>query len=231
MTNRVITSTQTQEEEIRSRLRIQLERDGGNPSQLLELIMIATKHRVWESFDMSFEQFIETPFNDGGLGWSVQNLKTVLALKHRFEHEKTGHKDLVSDLANMRKQVMDLLEPLGAPGNPSGRNQYSEPLRNFDNYQNSSEGNDKRKQSVGGGGTSEEYTKARLRRDNPDLYERVESGEMSANAAAKEAGWRKSNSRYQLPTDPTVAGRYLAQRVDQAWLMECVDAFMKACCQ
>lgn len=37
--------------------------------------------------------------------------------------------------------------------------------------------------------------------------------------------------RFQLPTDPAAAGRYLAGRVDHEWLMECVDAFMKATSQ
>lgn len=40
-------------------------------------------------------------------------------------------------------------------------------------------------------GTNKSYTLARLRRDNPELFDRVEAGELSANAAAIEAGWRK----------------------------------------
>jgi hypothetical protein len=39
-------------------------------------------------------------------------------------------------------------------------------------------------------GTSETYIVRRLRRDRPDLAERVERGEMSANKAAVEAGFR-----------------------------------------
>lgn len=40
------------------------------------------------------------------------------------------------------------------------------------------------------GGTTD-YTKLRLKRDRPDLYERVISGDLTANAAAIEAGFRK----------------------------------------
>jgi hypothetical protein len=40
-------------------------------------------------------------------------------------------------------------------------------------------------------GTSADYTKRRLKRDRPDLYEKVISGDMTANAAAIEAGFRK----------------------------------------
>jgi len=40
-------------------------------------------------------------------------------------------------------------------------------------------------------GNSSAYTIARLQRDNPELHERVVSGELSANKAAIEAGFRK----------------------------------------
>jgi hypothetical protein len=40
-------------------------------------------------------------------------------------------------------------------------------------------------------GTERAYTLARLRRDHPELAERVIAGEISANAAAIEAGFRK----------------------------------------
>ena len=41
------------------------------------------------------------------------------------------------------------------------------------------------------GGTNLDYTKLRIKRDRPDLYERVINGDLSANAAAIEAGFRK----------------------------------------
>ena len=41
------------------------------------------------------------------------------------------------------------------------------------------------------GGNGKTYTLRRLARDNPDLLAKVESGELSANAAAIEAGFRK----------------------------------------
>jgi hypothetical protein len=43
----------------------------------------------------------------------------------------------------------------------------------------------------GGIGRGREYTIARLYRDNPDLAAKVRSGELSANAAAIQAGFRK----------------------------------------
>jgi hypothetical protein len=40
-------------------------------------------------------------------------------------------------------------------------------------------------------GTSRAYTLDRLARERPDLFEQVRAGELSANAAAIEAGFRK----------------------------------------
>jgi len=40
-------------------------------------------------------------------------------------------------------------------------------------------------------GTSRAYTLDRLKRERPDLFDRVCAGELSPNAAAIEAGWRK----------------------------------------
>jgi hypothetical protein len=46
-------------------------------------------------------------------------------------------------------------------------------------------------------GTSRAYTLARLKREKSDLYERVKAKELSANAAAIEAGWRTEKSPAQ----------------------------------
>jgi hypothetical protein len=42
-------------------------------------------------------------------------------------------------------------------------------------------------------GTSKSYTVSRLKRDRPDLFERVVAGELSANRAAIEAGYRQAS--------------------------------------
>lgn len=107
----------------------------------------------------------------------------------------------------------------GKPGNPTGNNQYS----GIDNnIINSTMGNERKSPT----GTSTAATMRRLAKQYPDLHAKVLTGEMRPSAAAVEAGFQKRN--FQMPTDPSAAGRYLAQRVDQDWLMECVDAFMKA---
>ena len=45
-------------------------------------------------------------------------------------------------------------------------------------------------------GTSREYTASRLMKQRPDLFEKVKAGELSANKAAIEAGFRKVKTPY-----------------------------------
>jgi len=81
------------------------------------------------------------------------------------------------------------------------------------------------------GGNDSEYLTNRIARDRPDILERMKAGEYrSVRSAAIDAGIidPDKTKRYQLPTDPTKAGRYLAERVDAEWMLACYDAFMKA---
>lgn len=78
-------------------------------------------------------------------------------------------------------------------------------------------------------GNSADYLTARIARDRPDILDGMKTGKYrSVRAAAIDAGIVEPKQRYQLPTDPTAAGRYLAQRVDDAWMLELYDAYMKA---
>lgn len=63
------------------------------------------------------------------------------------------------------------------------------------------------------GGNSPTYALRRLKRDRPDLAERVVAGELSANAAAIEAGFRRKT--IIIPADIDAAAGVLLQRV---WL-------------
>lgn len=79
------------------------------------------------------------------------------------------------------------------------------------------------------GGNNASYLTARIARDRPDILDEMKRGKYrSVRAAAIDAGIVEPKQRYQLPTDPTAAGRYLSQRVDDAWMLELYDAYMKA---
>lgn len=78
------------------------------------------------------------------------------------------------------------------PGNPTGRNQYSEE-GTFDNIQDSS--------TKAPTGTSKAATMRRLRKDAPELAEKVIEGELTANAAAILAGFRKKTVTVTVDVD------------------------------
>lgn len=66
---------------------------------------------------------------------------------------------------------------------PGGDRQSKEHKSNSDNITNAFTSDDR--------GTSRSYTVARLKQQAPELFEKVVSGELSANAAAIQAGFRK----------------------------------------
>ena len=121
-----------------------------------------------------------------------------------------------------RNRVAEIAENAKPLAGTAGGDKKSEQYKNhFDNYQND---------FCSQGGTSNDYLTARIARDNPAILEGMKQGKYrSVRAAAIDAGIIDPDKirRYQLPTDPTAAGRYLAQRVDAEWMLECYDAFLK----
>lgn len=103
-------------------------------------------------------------------------------------------------------EALDLLtHALTARPGGSGNNQYASGIH--DNVMN----------STGEQGNTATYALRRLRRERPDLHQRVLSCEMSPHAAMVKAGFRK---RYmQVPDDPKDAAAYLAQKKDATWLL------------
>lgn len=74
-------------------------------------------------------------------------------------------------------------------------------------------------------GNSPTYALKRLRRDRPDLFQRVVSGEMSANAAAVEAGFRRQT--FTCPADVDRAADVLLRRFGRDGASSLVGAINK----
>ena len=170
------------EEQLRDRLHYAIESNGANPASLFELLAHTVETGAWRVVDQgfaSFREFVEAPFPPG-LGMPADRL-TVLLEKFRHPHEDAPKKDrqLASRLAKMRTEVRRLLDE---PLRPHGGVRTQVDNRNLPR-----------------GGTSAEYTRRRLARDRPDLYERVVAGDISANAAAIEAGFR--TRKISVPLD------------------------------
>jgi hypothetical protein len=67
------------------------------------------------------------------------------------------------------------------------------------------------------GGTTADYLAARLKRDRPDILDKMHAGDYpSVHAAALDAGIVRP--RYSIPTEPCAAARALRRHFDEAWL-------------
>jgi hypothetical protein len=166
-------------------------------SLFADFMLSVLRNRLWESgwyvpsrgneklTALSLSAFIEGGAPEGlqsSLPWVAATLKTAAQLgkeaadeayrlfndQMRVEHGKTAEELL--DVAVMKAQ-----EPLPEP-KQGERND----LKGL--------GSNRTKLDKG---TTREYTLARLKRDHPELAERVVNGDLSANAAAIEAGFRK----------------------------------------
>lgn len=169
-----------------------LHRDGASPAGALELLAALVEDCTWErltdakgrSFKGRFRDFVETraPF---GLGYDPDQLPKVLALRH--PHESVP--DVAYRMAAMREQVKTLLLAEIPAELPLGGDRRSEEFQMSGLHLKS--------------GPTAERTVARLKRDDPDLADKVVRGEITPNAAAREKGWRKP--RIILARQETVA--------------------------
>ncbi len=102
-----------------------------------------------------------------GLALAVSKL---VRLSHRYE---AGSPERAAKMAVMREKVRTLIEGDAPEANPNGGDRRSQEFQfDISNWSRS-----------GQGGTSREYRISVLKRDAPELAERVVNGELSANAA------------------------------------------------
>lgn len=154
-----------------------LHRDGASPAGALELLASIVEDRTWErvsdihgrSFVGRFREFVEakSPY---GLGYDADQLPKLLTLRHPHE----GVPGVAEQMARMRKQVRRLLIDEIPSAQPVGR----PPSSNV------------RATNINGSDTGD-YVVARLKRDAPEVADRVAAGQLTANAAARQMGWRK----------------------------------------
>lgn len=120
----------------------------------------------------SFREFVEAP-PLRGLGEKLSDIERLIA-------------DDAESLVRLRELIV------AGKGNPTGKNQYG----NTDNISISTDFfapavPAKKKADAG---TSRAYTLTRLKNERPDLFEKVCAKELTANRAAIEAGWRKTET-------------------------------------
>lgn len=158
-----------------------LRRDGGSPGSALEglaaIVEDGTWHKVPSGPDRpepfaSFRRFVEAnpPF---GLGYSIKQLRALLQLQHPGEGAAAVRERMDAMRAEVARLIADDVQPAAVQGE-IGRGRVR------DRDTNPSVKSDR-----------VEHVIARLKRDDPALAERVVNGEITANAAARQKGWRK----------------------------------------
>lgn len=159
-----------------------LRRDGGSPGSALEGLAAIVEDGTWRKVPSgpdrpepftSFHRFVEAnpPF---GLGYSIKQLRALLQLQHPGEGAAVVRERMDAMRAEVARLIADDV-PVSAAHGEVGRGR-----RRVDDIN-----------SNGQGGTSSAYVIGRLKRDRPDLAERVVSGELTPNAAARQAGITK----------------------------------------
>jgi len=216
--NTTISMAMSKEEDLRSRLHLHLNQDGGNPSQLLEMLERAVRLEIWKSFDMTFDEFVETPFEQGGLGWSKNGLKAVRYLKHRYE----GREDVAERMKRLRTTLEKLssikLDPMLdralLPEPERIKNEGRPPAENRDNCP-----------SFNNRSNSADYLTARIARDRPDILEDMKAGQYrSTRQAAIAAGIITPKTRINVDgEDMEKAANLLVKRLDPDQLIELID--------
>ncbi len=177
----------------------EIKRAGGDPSLFFEILEGAIERRDWEYLTDddgvpvgSFRRYIEAPY-PVGCGMKPEKLEALLHVEHRYEAD-TDFAERMASLRGAVKLMLDgelpMLPKHGEIGN--GR------LRNTKSKSDTDDA---------------EYALRRLKRDNPELAERVMAGELSAHAAAVEAGFRSPKVAVRLD-DMRSAARTLASRLD-----------------
>lgn len=156
--------------------------------EMPRLIKTAIKGKIWEGWvdihtqqrysQPDFETFVTTPILEG-LGATTDQIKA---------------------LCEKDREALDLIDqeltrkPGGQEGNTNNRFSQDDDTNN-DNVMIRSP------DTKASQGNSIEYTLRRLRKDHPELHEKVLANEMSPNAAAIEAGFRKRTVTVTLEVD------------------------------
>lgn len=159
-----------------------LRRDGGSPGSALEGLAAIVEDETWRKVPSgpsrpepftSFRRFVEAnpPF---GLGYSIKQLRALLQLQHPGEGATEIRERMDAMRAEVARLIADDVQPSVRHGEIGGGH-----LRERATFS-----------EVGKSDTKDKVV-ARLKRDDPALAEQVVNGEITANAAARQKGWRK----------------------------------------
>lgn len=180
------------------KLRNELETSGGDPYGVIVRLDAVLEHRIWEQLAdkkgnafSSFSQFVRDP--DKGLGMATDELLKLVDVQGETERRALVSKDTehAELFTRVREQVRCAVQgDLPATRDKAGRPPEDERIR----------GNRELIHHSNADGML-----SRLKRDRPELAQRVIEGEISATRAAQIAGFRTPVVRLGKPA--TVAAK------------------------
>lgn len=202
----------------RVRLTSQLETEGGDPSFLLELVEGMIARKDWLTLPTSrtdptpvgsFRKLIESPVPTG-CGLPADKLMRFLDFPHRYEAKMEGWQERMKALRLNVRQLLNEEVPAkakhGTNQHTSGRN----PVTSVADVR----------------GNSPNYLLGVLKRDRPDLAERVTAGELKAKTAARMAGIKRPVTEVYLD-DMGDAARKLVNKLDADQIDELITELQK----
>ena len=200
------------ENDWRNMLITELRRTGGDPSELFEILEGIVEKRAWEYLTDddgepvgTLRRLIEEK-PPVGAGMPADKVMRLLEIEHRYEHANDQWRERMAALRDTIRRELGA-EPLakhGANQHTEGRNNITSSTR----------------------GDNPSYLTARLQRDAPDLAQKVLDGELSAHAAALEAGFVNPKVAIRLD-DLASAARTICRKLDRDEVLELIDWLYK----
>ncbi len=166
---------QDRDEELREQILTNKRKTGGDPSLLLDLLSELIERESWKKRGedgWSFLRYVQTPFDDGGLGFDREEVENIIQFRHKYEKDGPRHDpEKAEEMDRLRSKVRGLLTPeLGQHG--GDRTEEKSSSETIDPNERGSD-----------------YLTARIARDHPEVHERMKDGEFSSvRQAAIEAG-------------------------------------------
>ncbi len=229
--DRVMSSRYMSEEEERfQRFKVMLQQTGGDPSGVLDTLVVIFMKRDWINLtdshggNITFEGYFKA------LGWSMGDLlRFVENMKHRHEIRPTIVPKTVEDMAWLRSEVRSKIKPeraiaedaqatkplgpVGPPPKNKNAAKAEKPAQETPKENNPVVSRVDSK--VQYGSTNADYLTARIARDNPQVFGQMKAGKFkSVRQAGIAAGIVKPT--IQIPADPEAAARRLVRHFSPA---------------
>lgn len=192
-----------------------------NPDKIMSLLAEMTENRDWEQFGYDFVEYVEKPYDEGGLGWSRENLS--LTITQEAPRERKAHKT-DQRLQKMRHFVTDQLQKFGSMtvaltgGEPFTVNRILtayDPSDDLDASDYAPTPSQKRRSKL----------EERIAAERPDLAEMVTTGEISLSAAAVEAGIREKRVSISIG-DPQKTAKSLRKHMTEEQIADLVQVLL-----